>query len=229
MSENPKEIVRQTYNQIAQWYLEWVQGQSSPRERYTNKVLDNAPSSPHILELGCGAGIPITRMLLDRGAKVTANDISERQIEMAKERCPEATFIPGDMLALSFPPETFDGVVSYFAVFHLPRVEQKAMLTKLYSWLKPGGAFAFNLATMDEEEIHGEFLGHGMFWSSYDVEGSGEMVRAAGFEEVEMEVLEAGDGELEEGDPDFGVKFLWVLARKEGGEGREGEKPGKAD
>lgn len=153
-------------------------------------------------------------MLLDRGAQVVANDISTKQISMAKVRCPQATFFPGDMTALSFDPASFDGVTSFYAIFHLPRTEQKVMLSKIHSWLKPGGLFVFNLATMDEEEIFGEMMGHGMFWSSYSVEGNKAMVVNVGFELVETEVLEAGDGNLEEGDQDYGVKFLWIAARK---------------
>jgi ubiquinone/menaquinone biosynthesis C-methylase UbiE len=214
MSDSPKQIVEQAYDYVAEWYLRWVEDQRSPRERYTNKVLENAPASPHILELGCGSGIPITRMLLNRGAQVVANDISTKQLEIARVRCPQATLIPGDMAALSFEPESFDGVISFYAIFHLPRAEQKGMLSSICSWLKPGGMFVCNLSTVDEEAIHGEFLGHGMFWSSYGVEDSKAMVRDAGFELIEAEVLEAGDGQLEESDPDYGVKFLWLVARK---------------
>jgi ubiquinone/menaquinone biosynthesis C-methylase UbiE len=219
MNDKPQTIVEQAYDHVAEWYLDWVQGQgkSAPRGRYTDKVLENAPASPHILELGCGAGVPITRMLLDRGARVVANDISTKQLAMAAARCPEATLVPGDMAALSFEPASFDGIVGFFSIFHLPRVEQKTMLSKVYSWLKPGAMVAFNLATVDMDEIHGEFMGHGMFWSSYSVEDSMAMVKDVGLEPVEVEVLEAGDGQLEEGDPDHGVSFLWVAAKKKSG------------
>ncbi|KAF2664164.1 methyltransferase type 11 [Microthyrium microscopicum] len=214
MSDEPKIIVEQAYDHIADWYLNWVKDQDSPRERYTDKVLKNAPAAPRILELGCGPGIPITRMLLDRGAQVTANDISTKFINMAKERCPEATFLPGDMMALDFEPASFHGITSFFTIFHLPREEQKTMLSKINSWLKPGGMFVMNLATMDEEEIHGEMMGYGMFWSSFDVEDNKKMVTDSGLDLVETELLEAGDGKLEEDDPDYGVKFLWLVAKK---------------
>ncbi|KAK4040418.1 methyltransferase type 11 [Parachaetomium inaequale] len=213
MSDDPKAIVKETYDYLAEWYLRWVDGQPSPRERYATKVLQNArPASapPHILELGCGPGVPVTRMLLDRGAQVTANDISTKQLALAKARCPQATLIPGDMTALSFEPASFDGVVSFFTIFHLPRVEQKGMLSNIYNWLKPGGIFVFNLATIDEEEIYGELMGHGMFWSSYSVEESEAMVTEVGLEVIEAEVLES--------EPDEGVKFMWVVARKGCGE-----------
>lgn len=217
MSGPPKEVVEQAYDHIAERYLRWVETQRSPRERYTDKVLENAPASPRILELGCGPGVPITRMLLDRGAQVVANDISTTQLGMAKIRCPQASLVFGDMATLSFEPASFDGVVSFFAIFHLPRTEQKGMLAKIESWLKPGGMCVFNLGTGDEAETRGEFLGCGMFWSSYGVEDSKAMVTDAGLEVVEAEVLEAGDGQLEESDPDYGVEFLWVAARKGAG------------
>lgn len=213
MDAPPKEIVENAYDHIAEWYLRWAQEQRSPRERYANKVLENAPESPRVLELGCGSGLPITRLLLDRGAQVVANDISARQISMAKNRCPQATFIPGDMSALSFDPTSFDGVVSFYTIFHLPRTEQKGLLSNIYSWLRPGGVCVFNLSTVDEEEIHGEFFGHGMFWSSYSVDESLAMVRDTGLEVVETEVPEPE--QLEEDDPDYGVKFLWIVAKKE--------------
>jgi hypothetical protein len=72
-----------------------------------------------------------------------------------------------------------------------------------------------NLATEDAEEIHGEFMGWGMFWSGFAVEGSLGMVESAGLTVVKSEVREAGEGLLEEDDPDYGVKFLWIMARKD--------------
>ncbi len=212
MSDDPKATVREAYDHVADWYLRWVDGQSSPRERYASKVLQNArpvPPPPHILELGCGPGVPVTRMLLEQGALVTSNDISTKQLDLARARCPAATLVPGDMTALSFEPDSFHGVVSFFTIFHLPRAEQRGMLSKIYVWLKPGGLFAFNLATVDEEEIYGELMGHGMFWSSYSVEESKAMVTEVGLEVIEAELLES--------EPDEGIKFLWVVARKASG------------
>lgn len=218
MEENPKKIVENAYDSMAHWYLQWVEGQRSPREKYTERVLQNAPPSPRILELGCGSGVPITRMLLDRGAQVVGNDISSKQISMAKTRCPEATLIAGDMTALSFEPASFDGIISFYTIFHLPRAEQKGMLANIHTWLKPGGMFVFNFATVDEEEIHGEMLGHGLFWSSYSVEDNKAMVTDVGFELLDAELLEAGDGKLDESDPDYGVTFLWIAAKKKAAE-----------
>lgn len=214
MSETPAGIVEYAYDNITEWYLQWVTSQKSPRERYTRQLLEKLQPSPSILELGCGPGVPILKFLLDQGAKVVANDISTKQIEMAKARCPAAKLIAGDMTALTFEPESFDGAISFYTLFHLPRATLKDMLMKIHGWLRPGGVFVFNLATVDEEEIHGEMLGYGMFWSSYDVEGNRALLSEVGFELLQVEVLQAGDGKLEEDDPDFDAEFMWVMARK---------------
>ncbi|KAK1574267.1 methyltransferase [Colletotrichum navitas] len=214
MSEAPEVIVEYAYDHISEWYLQWVRSQKSPRERYTKRLLAELQPSPAILELGCGPGVPIMKMLLDHGARVVANDISTKQIELAKARFPNATLVAGDMTALTFEPGSFDGVVSFYTLFHLPRSKLRAMLKKIHCSLKPGGVFVCNLATINEEEIHGEFLGYGMFWSSYDVDENQALLREVGFDLLQVEILQAGDGKLEEDDPDFDAEFMWVVARK---------------
>lgn len=206
-----KLIVREAYDHLAPWYLSWMHSQKSPRERYTLKVLSNASkltSNPHptILDLGCGPGIPTTQLLLAQGARVIANDISQAQIATARSLCPTATFIPGDMASLCFKPGSLDGVVCFFTLFHLPRLEQKAMLARVFSWLKAGALLACNFATVDEEEIYGEMMGRGIFWSGFGVERNRMMVRDVGFEVVGEEVLES--------EADGGMEFMWVVARK---------------
>lgn len=221
-----KAIVEQAYDSLADWYLTWIDDQNSPRERYASKVLENllpssTPTKPYILELGCGPGVPITRMLLARGAQVLANDISTKQISIAKTKCllpntittttatttnNNVEFIASDMTTLSIPPSALDGVVCFFTLFHLPRAEQRAMLSKILVWLKPGGLLVINFATVDEEEIYGEMMGHGIFWSSFPVELNRAMVEEVGFE-VEVEEVLASEA-------DGGVEFQWMAARK---------------
>ncbi|KAL2202901.1 methyltransferase [Sarocladium strictum] len=214
MSEAPEAIIEYAYDNITTWYLEWVSSQKSPRERYTQELLRDLPPSPTILELGCGPGVPVLKLLLDQGVKVVANDISKKQIEMARARFPDAELIHSNMTSLTFEPESFHGIISFYTLFHLPRTKLKEMLLKIYGWLKPGGLFVFNLTTLDEEEIHGEFLGYGMFWSSYDVAGNESLLKETGFDLLKVEVMQAGDGNLQEDEPDFDAEFMWVVAQK---------------
>lgn len=63
-----------------------------------------------------------------------------------------------------------------------------------------------NFATFDEEEIYGEMMGHGIFWSGFDANGNKTMLEEVGFEIEAEEVLES--------DADGGNEFQWIAARK---------------
>ena len=45
------------------------------------------------------------------------------------------------MTTLDFKPETFDAVVSFYSIIHVPREEHLALIDKIALWLKPGGSF----------------------------------------------------------------------------------------
>ncbi|KAF2164521.1 hypothetical protein M409DRAFT_56774 [Zasmidium cellare ATCC 36951] len=208
-----KKIVQDGYDKMAEKYDDWTKDDPRNRTHYTELLIKNLPPNATVLEIGCGAGAPILEMLAKTGAKVLANDISTAMIELAKKRCPEATFMPGDMTALDIAPSSLHAVAAFFSIIHLPREEQPTMLSKIHGWLADGGQTAFTLACMDASEIRSSFFGQDMFWSSFDVKSSKAMVQAAGFEILQAEVLEVAE-DVDPDDPDYGVKFLWILAKK---------------
>lgn len=113
------------------------------------------------------------------------------------------------MMALAFPPASFDAVVAFYSIIHLPRTEQAVLITRLAAWLRPGGWFLANLGTAnDPGSIEPDWLGTPMYWSSHDAQTNLDLVRQAGFTLVETEILiDDEDGEL--------VPFLWILAQKD--------------
>ncbi|KAH6671723.1 putative O-methyltransferase [Halenospora varia] len=224
-----KDLVRSGYDTIAPTYLAWTFNFPSPREAWTHKLLSllspqsNSISNqvplpttakPKILELGCGAGLPCTKLLAEN-ADVTANDISSVQLALAAKNVPGVQYIHSDMDSLSFPPSTFHAVAAFYSIIHLPRSEQSPLLSRVHGWLKPGGYLLVNLGVRDDEEIFGEnWLGVGegkkMYWSGWDEEGNRGMVERCGFEILEAKVVEQQE------EVDKIVPFLWVLGRKGG-------------
>ncbi|KAF2003760.1 methyltransferase domain-containing protein [Amniculicola lignicola CBS 123094] len=220
-----KARLKDSYDAIAPQYNKTFTPISDPlRLKYLSTLLaelkpsTNPTSSPQkVLELGCGAGLPITKALLDHPSPtlhLTSNDLSSTQITLARENlaayeeAARLDLVQGDMLALSFPPSTFTAVLAFYSIIHLPRSEQPLLLSKIHDWLEPGGLFLANFSAEDMEEgVVDEWLGlekGWMFWSGWGVEGSVGMVEKAGFEilvrEVSRDVVDAD--------------FVWVLARK---------------
>jgi SAM-dependent methyltransferase len=205
---DPKRVVADGYDQIAEQYAAWAAGvRIRERDDYTNLLLERLPEGAAVLELGCGAGVPTTQRLAERFA-VTGVDISARQIALARRNVPRAAFICGDMTALDFPPDSFDAVCAFYAITHVPREEHAALLQSIVRWLRPNGLFVASFSNGGSAgEIEGDWLGAPMYFSSYDAETNERLVREAGFHIV-MARPETAE---EFGQP---TTFFWIVAHK---------------
>jgi ubiquinone/menaquinone biosynthesis C-methylase UbiE len=207
MSDHEKMIVRAGYNEIAERYLSWSERVvNDPRARFTDELVRRLPESARVLDLGCGAGIPSTRILAER-FEVTGVDVSEVQLQLARTNVPKATFVHGDFSDLAFPDELFDGITAFYSISHVPRDEHTRLFVRVAGWLKPGGLFLATLGAGESPGWTGEWLGVPMFFSSYDADENRRLLRGAGLSLVLDEVVAVREPEGE-------VAFLWVLARK---------------
>lgn len=125
-------------------------------------------------------------------------DISEKQIELEKNAL-KARFICQDMTKLTFPDEYFNGIVSYYAIIHIPREEQFELLKNFYRLLKINGIVLLTFHSMDDPESYNEnFFNSGIkiFWSGYDEVTNLKMVQEIGFKTIwSKSVLESPNGE----------------------------------
>lgn len=207
---DPKQVVEQGYDLIAERHLEWAQGaRSAERAYYTSVLLDRLPAGAHVLDLGCGAGVPTTQELARR-FHVTGVDISKHQIALARLNVPAAEFLQGDFTQLSFPPASFDAAIAFYALIHIPREEQAQVLQDIHAWLRPGGLLVATMSTHSVNRDFGEdFLGARMFWSGFDSETNKQMIENAGLRIIRAQEETAVEFERP-------VTFLWVIANKPG-------------
>ncbi len=91
-----------------------------------------------VLDAGCGTG-RWARLLADRGATVVGVDLSPTAIATARRLVPEAEFHCQDLLAMRFPPQHFDLIVSVTVLQHLPYQEQESVFWRFGQLLKPNG------------------------------------------------------------------------------------------
>lgn len=207
MSKHEKRIVRAGYNAMAERYLSWSERVGNdPRDRFLNELARRLPDGAHVLDLGCGAGIPSTRLLAER-FEVVGVDLSEVQLQLARKNVPEATFVHGDFSELAFPERSFDGVTAFYSISHVPRDEHARLFTRVAGWLKPGGLFLATLGAEESPDWTGDWLEVPMFFSNHDAGENRRLLRDAGLSLVLDEVVAVREPEGE-------VKFLWVLAQK---------------
>ena len=88
-----------------------------------------------VLEVGCGWGEFAERVARELGAEVVALDLSERMVELARERGVDARV--GDVQALPFGDDEFDCVVANWMLYHVPDVDRA--LAEIARVLRPGG------------------------------------------------------------------------------------------
>jgi SAM-dependent methyltransferase len=206
MESRTKQLVATGYDQIAEQYLEWPAG-NAVRARYLARLLGLIGGDAQVLDLGCGAGIPVARELSYK-ANVLGLDLSPRQIELARQNVPTARFIVGDMITAKMPSNHFDAICAFFSITHLPRDQHLQLLQLVTDWLRPGGVFVASLgAKAAADMIESNWLGVPMFFSHFDAVTNLDLVRMAGLQVSHHEILSHDeDGKS--------IQFLWLVAHK---------------
>jgi SAM-dependent methyltransferase len=104
-----------------------------PREVLFEAVREVTPRS--VLEVGGGPGELAARIQDELGAAVVMLDISERMVELARERGVDAGV--GDVQKLPYESGAFDCAVAAWMLFHVPDLDRA--LAELARVLRPGG------------------------------------------------------------------------------------------
>ncbi|WP_438489858.1 class I SAM-dependent methyltransferase [Streptomyces sp. S186] len=193
--DDPKDIVRRGYDAAALRYEEVYGGEGKYRP-VLRELRRRIPAGGTVLDLGCGSGVPVARTLAAAGHRVTGIDISEVQIRRARERVPEAEFLHGDASAASFAAASFDAVVSFYALIHLPLAEQPPLLHRVAEWLRPGGWFVAITGSGAWTGVEEDWLGGGapMWWSHADAATNRAWITQAGLTVEREEFVPEGDG-----------------------------------
>jgi 2-polyprenyl-3-methyl-5-hydroxy-6-metoxy-1,4-benzoquinol methylase len=201
--DDAKSVVAAGYDIVAEAYLA-RHGRSQVRDRWIDELIARLPVQARVLDLGCGAGVPVARRLAERGFHVLGIDISIRQIGLARINVPAAEFVRADMTAIEFAAASFDAVAAFYSFTHVPRVEHALLLQRTANWLKPGGLLVASLGSGDCADWRGNWLGVEMFFSHYDANTNERLVCDSG---LKIECAELVDQDHDD------ARFLWVIAR----------------
>lgn len=206
MKDERSLIVATGYDRVANRY-EQLEESEWPRLRRLRELLARIPVGGAVLDLGCGNGIPSLVEIAKRH-QATGVDISAVQTARAQANVPTANVLQADIAEVGFGAESFDAVVSFYALEHVPREHHADILRRLRRWLRPGGALLFTVEARGTHETIGEWLGEPMFFSQFGPDETLALVRDAGFvvESADVEAQREGATEIE---------YLWIRARRD--------------
>ena len=120
-------LVRRGYDAISQAYRT-DDGAAHPSTdedpgRYLTWVAELAgliPERARVVDLGCGAGVPGTLALTERGLDVLGVDFSAVQLARAVRLVPAGRFVRADMAEFHLRPASVDAVTAFYSLIHVP-------------------------------------------------------------------------------------------------------------
>jgi ubiquinone/menaquinone biosynthesis C-methylase UbiE len=162
MNKKISEINRKAWNQIVSDGKVIHTSLGESENELLNLLIKNVPNNGNVLDLGCGTGIPISKIMYDSKLKVTGVDVSDKMIKSFKDNLPKASAYRMPMTEINWENK-FDGIVSSYSLLCLPLDEFSLMAGKITRALKIGGYFLLFLNEGDSKEgqvqkVQGELM-----------------------------------------------------------------------
>lgn len=104
-----------------------------------NRIL--SCSGKTVLDIGFGTGT-LTTKLYEQGCSIFGQDFSERMIELAQEKMPDARLYQGDFtlgLSEELKQNKYDAIIATYSLHHLTDAQKVSFLESLLLLLNEGG------------------------------------------------------------------------------------------
>jgi SAM-dependent methyltransferase len=132
------------------------------------------------LDIGCGSSGRIIDLLLSHGFAVEGLDISQRMLELAKQRHPDVPFHHADICQWDFP-QAYDLISAWDSIWHVPLTEQAPVLKKILQNLTPGGVCIFTTGGLDAPaEKVDTAMGPQMYYSVLGIPNTLQLIAETG-------------------------------------------------
>lgn len=195
--------VRRAYDTVAGLYAEQLPDTSaeSSLELAMLEAFVEAVDGGRVLDAGCGTG-RVSRYVADRGCRVEGFDLSPGMVAQARRTHPDLAFAVGDVRRPPFADATYDGVLLWYSLIHLPTDQLPGVLGRMRRLLRPQGSVlvAFQAGTA-RRDVAGFYRRHGheitLERQCHDPDEMARALTTAGFGEVARSVRagRGGDGE----------------------------------
>jgi SAM-dependent methyltransferase len=142
-NEQPKMDTQSSYDAVASDYRQKFlhELEHKPFDRARLDEFAAQLKDKRVWDIGCGPG-QVTRYLHEQGVQATGVDLSPEMIAQAKQAHadrPDLEFLVRDMRDLQIADGALAGIVSFYAIIHIPREDVIAVLKEWGRALQAGG------------------------------------------------------------------------------------------
>lgn len=173
------------YDRIAQfWQNEHDQSEYGLSQ--LEKAIELLGREGKALDVGCGCGGRFVRSLVSRNFQYKGLDISEKMIELAREKHRDMKFEVADITRQDLHGE-FDLILAWDSIFHLPLEEHIPVINKLCESLKESGVLLYTFG--DEVGEHTDTWHEDQFYySSIGINENIKTLIKAGMKPIHLEL-----------------------------------------
>ncbi len=144
----PEETAR-NYDKVAEyWNEQHLTSQYGLKQ--IERALEYCDNKIDALDVGCGSGGRVTNRLIESGFSIKGIDVSSKMLALAQSQHPEIDFEQADICKWE-TTQTFDFIIAWDSIFHLPMANQEPVVSKLCKYLKPDGILIYTFG-----DDHGE-------------------------------------------------------------------------
>ena len=173
------------YDKIASWWQRH-HAASSYGVSQLQRTLRFAPEGGRALDVGCGAGGRLVEMLTQANYAVTGVDVSEKMVQLARAAHPEQEFIHDDICRWH-SDQTFDVIVAWDSLFHLPYALHETVIEKLCTLLSRQGVLMYTFGNAQGEHID-QWHDETFYYSSLGINRNLALLIAQGLTVVHLEL-----------------------------------------
>ncbi|KEA54295.1 methyltransferase [Mangrovibacter sp. MFB070] len=201
MSEQAARNILSLYQRHASAFAR-LRSQTLFEKSWLEKFLHANCGEKHILDIGCGNGVPIAAWFIAQGFQVTGIDGAPAMLARARSRFPAQRWLEQDMRSLALG-HTFSGLVAWDSFFHLTAQDQRKMFPVFAQHSHSGSALLFTSGPANGIAM-GQFEGEPLYHASLAPDEYRALLHSNGFDVLDV-VME---------DPDCTGHTVWLAQKR---------------
>ncbi len=185
---DPVLLNQQSYDAIAD---RWQQVRTAPgaaEQRFLESLVADLSHGDAVLDLGCGTGQPMAAWLIHQGFCVTGIDQSPGMLTIAQSTYPQARWLQRSLPEFGLA-ETFNAILLWDVLFHLPRNDHRTVLLRCRDNLLPGGRLVLTSGGSADAAFTDSMFEHRFYYDSLPPQSLQSMMEDIGFHIEYLEVM----------------------------------------